>query len=474
MKLTKTKKILLLWTTLAILTTSIITPVVLLNKDEKDEKNDVEKLFKFLKAKTTQEKIIELPSSASGKIIANNQNKIIEKIKTLIGKANLKDVKIEVLMQNDINISTAPQNIIIKLTKDEVSKEIKDFSVKKKNPIDEDIESIKEILDAKSGNDLIITLPSDSSGNIIQNATNKNAIIKKLRTLIDPSNAGGIPNHPSLKGTSIEISMNVDAPISTTLQDIIVSISKTNGTILTTTKTFQVKRDFTNIELADKDITSIKNILDAKSGNDLIITLPSASTGNIIQNATNKNAIIKKLRTLIDPSNAGGIPNHPSLKGTSIEISMNVDAPISTTLQDIIVSISKTNGTILTTTKTFQVKRDFTADEDIEAIMKIFRTKERSNDSGLHIILPSSANGSIINNPTIKNAIERKARELIDSSNTNGDPNHISLRGTKITLTRVISSNDLISNIEPRVIVITISKPGGTSVNFSGFVVRKL
>ena len=361
MKLSKTKKILLLGTTLTLLTTSIALPIVLLNKNEKKDENDVEKLFKILQAKTTKEKIIELSSNATGKIVANNQDKIIEKIKTLIGKTNSKDVKIEVLMRNDINVSNTPQKITIKLTKNEVSKEIKDFSVKKQSIID-----------------------------------------------------------------------------------------------------------------VDKDIAAIKNILDSKSGNDLIITLPSPSSGNIIENITNKNAIIKKLRILIDPSNTNGEINHPSLRGTSIEISMSVDAPISTTPQDIIVSISKSGGTTVNTTNTFQVKRAFTADEDIQAIMKIFRTKERSNDSSLHIILPSSANGSIINNPTIKNAIEKKARELIDSSNTNGDPNHISLRGTKITLTRVISSNDLISNITPRVIVITISKTGGTSVNFSGFVVRKL
>ncbi len=94
MKLSKTKKIILLGTTLAVLSASIAVPIVLLNKDEKKEENDVEKLFKILKAKTNKEKIIELSNNASGKIIANNQEKVIEKIKTLIGKANLNGVKI--------------------------------------------------------------------------------------------------------------------------------------------------------------------------------------------------------------------------------------------------------------------------------------------------------------------------------------------------------------------------------------------
>ena len=355
MKLSKTKKILLLGTTLAILTTSIVVPIVLLNKDEKNEENDVKKLFKILQAKTTKEKIIELPNNASGKIIADNQAKIIEKIKALIGKENSKDVKIEVLMEKDTNISTTPQKIIIKLTKNEVSKKIEDFSVKKQSIIDvnKDIVAIKNILDAKTGEDLIIILPSSSTGNIIGNRINKIAIIKKIIMLIDPSNKSGEGNHQSLRGTSIQVSMNVDTPISTTPQDIIVSISKTGGTTVITSKTFQVR-----IFTLDEDIQAIKKILDSKIGQDLIITLPSDSTGNI-NDANNKNAIVKKLRILIDPSNIEGDPNHPSLRGTMIQISIiNNLTPILTTPQNIIVAIFKTGGKSLITTKTFRVKKD--------------------------------------------------------------------------------------------------------------------
>ena len=355
MKLSKTKKILLLGTTLAILTTSIVVPVVLLNKNENNQENDVEKIFKILQAKTTKEKVIELSNSATSKIIADNQDKIIEKIKILIGKANLKEVKIEILMKKDTNISTTPQKIIIKLIKNEVSKEIEDFSVKKQSIIDvnKDITAIKKVLDAKSGNDLIITLPSSSTGNIIENRINKIAIIKKIIMLIDPSNTNGEGSHASLRGISIQVSMAVDAPISTTPQDIIVKISKTGGTTLSTNKIFQVKREST----ADEDISAIKKILDAKTGQDLIITLPSDSTGNI-NDENNRNAIQKKLRQLIDSSNTSGDLNHPSLRGTEILASaLNSRTPILTTPQNIIVSIIKDGGKSLGTTKTFQVKK---------------------------------------------------------------------------------------------------------------------
>ena len=358
MKLSKTKKIILLGTFMGVLTASIVTPVVLLDKN--NAKNDVEKLFKILKQKTNEQKIIELSSNASGKIIADNQAKIIEKIKILLGQPNLKEIKIEILKKDDTNISIVPQKILIKLTKNEFSKEIEGFSIKKINAIDEDIESIKKVLDAKTSNELIIFLPSDSRGNIIGNATNKNAILKKIRKLIDSSNTGGTANHESLRGTTIEISMNNDVTISTTPQNIIVSISKTGGKTATTTKIFKVKKE----SAADEDIIAIKQILDAKFNN---------------------------------------------------------------------------------------------------------------NDPDLSIILPSSSRGSIINNQTIKNAIERKVRIAIDSSNTDGDPNHASLRGTIITLAKIDStppSNDLIST-KNKVIIITISKAGGTSWDFSGFVVRK-
>ena len=454
MKLSKTKKILLLGATLGILTTSIAVPIVFLNKNEDEQnKKDVESVVKILEEKNEKEKIITLPSDTKGKIIANNQNKIIEKIKILIDKANLNGVKIEVLMQDDANISINAQKIIIKLTKNEISKEVKDFLVKKKNAIDEEIESIKKVLDAKTGKDLIITLSSNSIGNIIQNATNKNAIEKELKILIDPSNTNGKANHSSLKGTTIEVSMSADAPISTSVQNIIVSISKSGGKTLKTTSIFQVKRDFT----ADEDIVAIKKILESKTSNDLIIMLPSSSTGNIIGKASNKDAIIKKLRILIDPSNTNGDPNHQSLRGTSIEVSKSPDAIISTTPRDIVVSISKSGGTTLRITNTFRV-RIFTTDEDIAAIKKILESKT-GND--LIITLPSSSTG-YINDLNNRNEIAKKLRILIDPSNTNGESNHSSLRGTSISGYAAIATEQISTTL--KYIFVVIRKPSGIAL----------
>ena len=355
MKLSKIKKILLLGATLAALTTSIAVPIVLLNKDENNNEKDINKVFKILEEK--KDKTIILASDSTNKIIANNQEKIITKLKKIIGNENLKEVKIEILMVNDTNISTTSQKIIIKLTKNEISREIKNFLVKRAFTADEDIAAIKNILDSKIENDLIITLPSSSTGTIIGSRivsgsiVNKIAIEKELRKLIDPSNTNGNPNHASLRGTSIQISKSPNAPISTIPQDIVVSISKSGGTTLRTTNTFQVKRAFT----PDEDIAAIKKILESKTGNDLIITLPSSSTGSINDNRAE---VEKKLMILIDPSNINGDYDHASLRGTSLTFFANDSiAIISTTPQPINVLIRKSGGTSFVLRRIFRVKK---------------------------------------------------------------------------------------------------------------------
>ena len=694
MKLSKTKKILLLGATLGILATAIVIPIMLLNNNEDEQnKKDVENVVKILEEKNEKEKIINLPSNTKGKIITNNQAKIIAKIKTLIGKENLKAVKIEVSMSEDKNILVTKQEITIKVSKGKYSKkvasakayfvkreqndqeiiadinsvktaltnltskdlklftektdksinanknailntlkqvegyskidfkevkikvkddarnlplseetpinitfilskgnvtpveidvftikqldsvevqnikkelnkiksnleglsskiievdapsldktithnkdaiksaienldgynsinfsgaiwevkdsndnlpsnnqdainitlvlsknnvklEIQGFSAKQmlfSTTINNEIMAIKTILDSKNNEDLIITLPSNSTGKIISKVTNKNEVIKKLRILIDPSNTNGVANHSSLKGTSIQVSMNVDAPISTTAQDIVVSITKSDGRTLTTRKTFRVKRAFT----ANEDIAAIKRILDSKSGNNLIITLPSSSTGNIIGSRIisgsriNKIAIEKELRKLIDPSNTNGDPSHPSLRGTSIQVSKSPDTTISTTPQDIFVSISKSGGTTLRTTNTFQVRKVSSADKDIQAIKNILDNKPLKD---LIITLPSNSSGNIVGNVNNKNAIERNIRKIIDPSNTNGDPNHASLRGTKITLSGVFTGSRkkqdaLLEKNILREIFVTISKNDGKSLEVRDIRVTKL
>ena len=582
MKLSKTKKILLLGATLVILTTSIVTPIVLLNKNEKSEENDVESVVKILEEKKDEEKVITLPSNTKGKIIANNQAKIIAKIKTLIGSQNLKEVKIEVSMDQDQNILLTKQEIIIKVSKGKYSKKVaseKAYFVKREQNDQEiiaDINSVKTALTNLTSKDLkLFTKKTDKSINANKKAilntiqqvegyleidfkevkikvkddlrnlplsdetpinitfilskgnvtpveiniftikqldsdevTNINTLLNKIKSKleglspkilkVDASSSNKTINHnkdaiknaiqnlsgysaisSNFNGATLEIKdSNQNLPTNNQPAiPIILVLSKNNVDL--EVQGFSAKQMLFSTTI-NNEIMTIKTILDGKSNEDLIITLPSNSTGNIIENAPNKIAIEKKLRMLIDPSNSNGEVNHQSLRGTTIEISMTNDRPISTTPQDIIVSISKSGGRTLSTRKTFKVKRKQLTSEinaDIVAIKKILDAKTTKNIKNLLITLPSSSTGNIIANVSNKNEVERKIRMLIDPSNTNGDPRHSSLRGTIITLTFVIltrnARGDSLLEIHSKPIIITISKTGGNTLEFLGFIVKK-
>ena len=146
MKLSRNKKIILLTSGIGILTTSIVAPILLINNNENNnivnqDKNEiqkkeeieikneinVEKVIELLEAKKVSERIIILSSSARGKIIVNHQEKIISKLKELIGISDLKEIKIKILMDQDQNISTNKQKVIIKVSKGDNS-EIVDSS----------------------------------------------------------------------------------------------------------------------------------------------------------------------------------------------------------------------------------------------------------------------------------------------------------------------------------------------------------
>ncbi len=155
MKLTKTKKIILLGASIGLLTTIIVTPVVLLNNnDNQDEQNqkDVENVVKILEEKSQNQRILKFVGSLTGKIVANNQEKIVTKIKTLIGSSNLKEVKIEILMKKDRDISPNYAKIQIKVSKGKYSKIVDSkkpyFVIREQNQqeIIADVNSVKSAL----------------------------------------------------------------------------------------------------------------------------------------------------------------------------------------------------------------------------------------------------------------------------------------------------------------------------------------
>ena len=189
MKLSKTKKIILLGASIGVLTTMIVTPIVLLNNNEnnQDQQNqkDVESVVKILEEKNQDERILKFSSTLRGKIVANNQEKIVTKIKTLIGKSNLKEVKIEIYMKNDRDISPNYTKIQIKISKGKYSKTVDSkkpyFVIREQNQqeIIADVNSVKTALNKLGTKTLELKAKvDDKSVN-----GNKDAILNTLKQI---------------------------------------------------------------------------------------------------------------------------------------------------------------------------------------------------------------------------------------------------------------------------------------------------
>ena len=187
MKLSKTKKFILLGASIGILATAVFIPVVLLNtkEDNQDEQNqkDVENVIKILEEKNQDERILKFSSSLTGKIVGKNQEKIVAKIKTLIGKTNLKQVKIEILMKNDRDISPNFAKIQIKISKGKYSKTVNSeksyFVIREQNQqeIIADVNSVKSALTNLGTKTLELKVKVDNKSV----NSNKDAILNTLK-----------------------------------------------------------------------------------------------------------------------------------------------------------------------------------------------------------------------------------------------------------------------------------------------------
>ena len=230
MKLTKTKKIILLGATIGVLIPSIVTPIVLTSqsKDQKDQsKEDVLKVIKILEEKSLLERQIELNGDAKGKIIANNQEEIIKKIKQLIGEPNLKGVSIEILMEKDKDISTSFQEIKVKVSKENYSQEVKKektIFVKRSKTISElaliELNLIKDSLKAL-GTKVVNVYTSGAINQKI--TTNKLEILKAIQKIsgYDAINLDGVSLE--IKNSEELLPINSEDPVPIT---IVVSKSK--------------------------------------------------------------------------------------------------------------------------------------------------------------------------------------------------------------------------------------------------------
>ncbi len=255
MRTSKLKKTIFFGLMLGALTTGVVLPIFLFKNDKnaQDEQNkkDVENIIKILEEKNKDNKKIILPSDTEGKIIADNQEKIIEKLKTLIGKTNLKDVLIQISMENDKDISFNLEQIQIQLSKGNYSKTFgfaKPYFVKREQNEQEiiaDIKSVKTaLINLGTKNLEVLADENDKSIN-----ANKDAILNTLKQVSGYSKIVFKDVEIKVKDDSNSLPSSEESPINITL-----TLSKGNVTPIEVTG-FKAK------QLDSEEVSQIKNQL---------------------------------------------------------------------------------------------------------------------------------------------------------------------------------------------------------------------
>ncbi len=444
MKLSKTKKILLLGASIGFLATIIVTPVVLLNnnKDNQDEQNekDVESVVKILEEKNQNERILKFVGSLTGKIVANNQEKIVAKIKTLIGSSNLKEVKIEVLMKNDRDISPNFAKIQIKISKGKYSKTIDSekpyFVVREQNQqeIIADVNSVKTALTNLGTKTLKLKAKvNDKSVN-----GNKDAILNTLKQ---------VEGYSDIKFKKVEIKVKENSnqlPLhSATPTSIIFILSK--GTYNSQLTGFSAKQ-LANQQIIDitRELNELKSSLENLETKKVEVYAPSTN-----KTITHNKAAIKSAIENLNGFNAINF-NRASLevKNSSDNLPTN-DQPATS----IILILSKNNVDV--EVQGFSAKQSLTMTPQD----KINQIKEKITDKDI-LIAPnvSMQNQSEIQS-AIKNQLQKENPFLNNDDLSKITTNLSSLNmGVKTQTNLIINIDSIISTLRINVEKINLLK----------------
>ena len=375
------KKLIILGTvgTVALVGVTVI-PIVVINSknsnNDKKDKTDAYDVAKLLNSKSVQDRTIELASGSTGKIIKDNKTKIVDKIKELIGVSKLRGVTIDVSMKTDADISTTGQAIVVTIKKGKHSVKVEtkagtDEGVKVKRALttaETNLKTLKTHLETSAN--LNVVLPKGASTLYDTDAKVLAAIKKELELRV-----GITSDHTSLitKKTGETPASSVAAH-GATATSYKITVDGTHYTLK-----LKQAAQYNNAN----SVAAILAIFNAKSGNVLGITLANSVTGKIVAN--NKAAIETELRKMIT-GNTAGSSNHATMLGTTVTVSMSTDANISTSFQNIIVTVSK-GSTSTATTATFKVKRALTT---AETNLKTLKTHLETS-ANLNVVLPQVA-----------------------------------------------------------------------------------
>ena len=297
MKLSKTKKIILLIASLGILTTSIVTPIFIINIDndeiskEDSDKKDVQKIVKIIEEKSTSQRQIQLASDVDGKIIAKNKQKIITKIEELIGKSNLNGVSIEVSIKKDKEISIVFEKIIVKISKGNYSQELsenKTISVRRiRKAIEIAAIDVKEVAISLKALRVKTVEVYIKNGSALKITDNKNEILEAIKKLEGYKDIDFKEVNVDVKNSNDVLPKNNQSPIAVTL---ILSKSGFNIEV----SGFKVKQ-MSALQIAKIDVNHVKTSLE--NLNQKIIQVDTGSSSNQ-KISTNKTKILAEIKNL--------------------------------------------------------------------------------------------------------------------------------------------------------------------------------
>ena len=453
MKLTKTKKILLLGATLGILTTAVIIPVVLINQnDNQEEKNkeEVLKVIKILEEKSLSERQIELSSNSKDKIVANNQQEIIKKIKELIGSENLKSVKVEILMQNDQEISTSFQEIKVKISKGNYSQEVKKektiFVKRSRTSIELALIELNEVKDSLKALRTKVVKVYTSEAIDQKISTNKLEILKAIEKISGYSKI-------DFKGVNIKVKNSEELLPTSNQQPIPITLVLSNSEASTEIIDFKAKQ-MSSLEIARVDLNDVKTNLESLELKIVQVNTTSAIDHKIV---TNKVKILEEIQKLDGYSNI-------NLKGVSIEVK-DSETLLPASNQDpiSIILVLRKNG-ISIEISAFKAK-SLSSQEILDNTQVVNLVK-----SNLESLSPQIVD--VYTSGAIDQKVTTNKIEILKSIKKISGYSDIDLKGATIEVKNsedVLPSNDQ----SPIAITLVVSKPG-VAVEVSGFSAKQM
>ena len=463
MKLSKTKKIILLGATIGVLTAVVVTPIVIVNnKDnnqnndqEKQNQQDVENIIKILEDKTESERTLIFASNLTGKIIADNQSKIVEKIKTLIGATNLKEAKIEIFITKnknippalDKNISPTLEEIQIKVSKGKYSKTLdskKTYFVKREQNQQEiiaDVNSVKIALTSLGTKTLELEAKDDDKS---INA-NKEAILNTLKEIKGYSDINFKEVEIKVKSDSSILPLNDDSPI-----DIVFVLSKGDA-YSTEVSGFSAKQlDNDQVVGIRNELNQIKSSLESLSLKEVEVYAPSNN-----KTITHNKAGIKSAIENLSGYNAIS----DNFNGATLEVK-NSDAILPTNEQDaidIILVLLKNNVKVEV--------NGFSAKQTTSTQDKINQIKLKITDKDILIAPNVSTQNQVEIEDAIKNQLQKENPALTSSDLLKISTNLSSLDvGVKTSLILTFSIDSMSSTLRIDVEKVNLLK-GSSIIN---------